>query len=353
MYDLFYVSKGLIDENDWQQFSQRFPRAQKIENVTTFEDIKKKAFTKLFWVVWNDLVIAENFNFEYLVPKWDQEYIHVFKNKDFYDGVTLFPKAADFIQKEFENRFFINNKKEIDICASYPKPYDIVFISYQEPNADENYTALTTKFPKAKRVHGVKGIHYAHIEAAKLATTEMMWIVDADAIIVNDFNFTVDQVPYYSNNARRMLTSTVHVWRSRNPINGLEYGYGGVKLLPRQLTLDMDVTSADMTTSISSLFKAMPTVSNITAFNTDSFNSWKSAFRECVKLSSKVIDGQVDDETQARIYMWCKLNQHADFGAEAYRGALAGVKYGEENKDNLEALKKINDFEWLKEQYEI
>jgi phosphoribosylpyrophosphate synthetase len=33
-------------------------------------------------------------------------------------------------------------------------------------------------------------------------------------------------------------------------------------------------------------------VSNITAFNTDPYSTWKSAFRECVKLSSKIIDRQ-------------------------------------------------------------
>jgi hypothetical protein len=349
MYDLFYVSKGLIDENDWQQFSQRFPRAQKIEQVTTFTDIKKKAFTKLFWVVWDDLIISDSFKFDYLVPKWDQEYIHVFKNKDFYYGVTLFPKSADFIQKEFENRFFINNKKEINIQASYPKPFDIVFVSYNEPNADENYKTLQGRFPRAKRVHGVKGIHQAHIKAAELATTEMLWIVDADAIIVDDFDFTVEQIPYYSSNARRMLNTTVHVWRSCNPVNGLEYGYGGVKLLPKNLTLAMDVNSADMTTSISKSFKAMPTVSNITAFNTDPFSSWRSAFRECVKLSSKVIAGQDNEETQIRLDRWCTIGSDTD----AIAGAIAGRKYGTQNKDDIEALKKINDFAWLKEQYEI
>ena len=30
------------------------------------------------------------------------------------------------------------------------------------------------------------------------------------------------------------------VWRSKNPVNELVYGYGGVKLLPTKLTLDMD-----------------------------------------------------------------------------------------------------------------
>ena len=33
--------------------------------------------------------------------------------------------------------------------------FDIVFISYDEPNADENYNNLIEKAPWAKRSHGV------------------------------------------------------------------------------------------------------------------------------------------------------------------------------------------------------
>ena len=140
----------------------------------------------------------------------------------------------------------------------------------------------------------------------------------------------------------------VHVWRSRNPVNDLEYGYGGVKLLPKRLTQNMDISKPDMTTSISSLFKAMPEVSNITAFNTDPFNTWKSAFRECCKLASKTIDRQNDEETNHRLEVWCTTGTDEN----AIAGALAGRAYGTENKDNPDALKKINDFDWLKEQFD-
>ena len=144
---------------------------------------------------------------------------------------------------------------------------------------------------------------------------------------------------------------TVHVWRSRNPINGLEYGYGGVKLLPRELTLGLDVTSADMTTSISKKFKPMATVSNTTAFNTDAYSAWRSAFRECVKLSSRIIDRQQDQETAERLATWLQFYTGKPFAQETLDGARAGAKYGETNKNNPEALAKINDFDWLKEQY--
>jgi hypothetical protein len=46
------------------------------------------------------------------------------------------------------------------------------------------------------------------------------------------------------------------------------------------------------------------------------------------------------------------LGSDRPFGQEAIAGAIAGKEYGEFNKDDLEALKKINDFDWLKEYYE-
>jgi len=219
--------------------------------------------------------------------------------------------------------------------------YDIVFISYGEPNAEANWERLKKRFPLAKRVKDVKGIHQAHIAAAKKCFTKMFWVVDGDAEIADDFNFD-HEVSEYD-------LDVVHVWRSRNPINDLEYGYGGVKLLPRRLTLDMDVTKPDMTTSISTKFKAMEQVSNITAFNTDPFNTWKSAFRECVKLASKVIDGQVNEETEIRLMTWCTYADKRTFNDWAFLGAEDGKMYGMQKAGDMEALSKINDFEWLHE----
>jgi hypothetical protein len=221
--------------------------------------------------------------------------------------------------------------------------YDIIFISYNEPQADENFARLKARFPYAQRVQGIRGIHQAHIAAAKKAFTKMFWVVDADAQILDTFNFDHVVSEYDLEN--------VHVWRSRNPINDLEYGYGGVKLLPKSLTQNMDTSKPDMTTSISSLFKAMPEISNVTAFNVDAFNTWKSAFRECVKLASKTIDRQDDTDTNYRLNVWCTRGLDRPFGREAIEGAVQGKQYGLENKDNNEALKMINDFDWLRERF--
>ena len=218
--------------------------------------------------------------------------------------------------------------------------YDIVFISYNEIYAETNWSLLKSRFPTAKRVDGVKGIHQAHIKAAKKCFTKMFWVVDADAQLADDFSFDYVVDDYN--------LETVHVWRSINPVNDLVYGYGGVKLLPRKLTINMDTSKPDMTTSISTQFKAIDQVSNITAFNADEFSTWRSAFRECAKLSSKTIDRQNDEETNKRLSVWTTVGHDKPFGNYAIAGAKSGMEFGLNTSNDI---KLINDFDWLHEQF--
>ena len=223
--------------------------------------------------------------------------------------------------------------------------YDIVFISYHEVNAEENYYDLYSRFntvgvfgDRVKRVKDVKGIHNAHVAAAKLVNSNYFFVVDGDAVIVDEFDFG------YTTREKDI----VHVWRSQNPINDLVYGYGGVKLLPTTLTCNMDTTTNDMTTSISNKFKVMNEVSNITAFDTDAFSTWRSAFRECAKLSSKSIRRQKDDETESRLKTWRTVGHDRQYGDYAMAGATAGMEFGLSRGSDL---RLINDWEWLHEQY--
>ena len=317
--------------------------------VDTYEEYTaafENSSTEMFWIIPSNINVENDFKFDTYFTHdntYDRLINHVFLNGKYHDGIVLCSKKTRISQREWHFRF-IAAKKEHNILASTPAPYDVVFISYQEPDADKNYQKLLEKIPTAKRVHGVKGIHQAHIAAAKLCSTPMIWIVDGDANIVEDFNFDY-QVPAWQ-------YTHVHVWRSKNPVNGLVYGYGGVKLFPRELTLDMDVTKPDMTTSISDKFVAVKEISNITGFNTGEFETWKSAFRECCKLASKVIDRQKDDETERRLKIWTSIGRDKPFGEYALKGAREGMAYGQSNKGNTEALKLINNFDWLKEQFD-
>lgn len=351
IYDIFYVSRNTISDQNFESFRKRFPLSQKVENLKSFDELKQKSLTKFFWIVWDDIVVNEDFDFDYRVSKWDEKYIHVFKNENFYDGIILYSKDHTVTKKEFDHRYFVE-KKEIDITASKPKSFDIIFISYNESNADENFEKLKLKFPSVKRVDKIKGIHQAHLEAAKLSETDMFWVVDGDAQIEENFNFTTEYYPHYDAGNRERFLKTVKIYHSKNPVNELEYGYGGVKLLPKDLTMNMKLDTTDMTTSISKSLEIVPVVSNYTMFNTDPFNAWKSAFRECAKLSSKVIDRSYDEETEKRLEVWCTVGHDKPFGEYCINGAIAGKKYGYRYIGNSLRLALINDFEWLKQRFE-
>lgn len=345
-YDIFYISHS---DDGYQEFKQIYPMAKMVSSIS---EAKKQSTTNMFWVVNPFLVVNPEFKFKYKINIWDEQYIHVFKNGEFFDGIILISKTNTISDYDFDSRFF-TNVKEVDMIASTPiydessQDFDIVFIDYNEPIAEQNYNRLLSLFPDRTihRISNVKGIHNAHIEAANLVSTEMFWVVDGDAHIVDTFDFNHKLIKYNKN--------MVCVWRSINPINGLIYGYGGVKLLPTNMTKTMNINSTDMTTSISPRFRTINIISNITAFNTDEFSTWKSAFRECVKLSSQVIANNNLNETNERLTVWCSIGEDRPYGKYAIDGANAGRIYGQQNAGNIPALSKINDFEWLNEQFTL
>lgn len=222
--------------------------------------------------------------------------------------------------------------------------YDIVFISYEELNAEENFDRVYNRFKnRMKRVHGVKGIHAAHKIAASLVDTEMFYVIDGDAVVYDDFNF--DYVVPHDR------TNDVHVFRAKNPINDLVYGYGAIKLFPTESVkaIDLNNIKPDMSSSIANAaYRVVDRLSNITAFNTDPYNTWRSAFRECAKLSSKVIDNQKNDETDARLDAWCTVGIDRPHGMWSIKGAKAGRSFGKIYAGQPEKLIYINDMNWLK-----
>lgn len=219
--------------------------------------------------------------------------------------------------------------------------HDIFFISYDEPNAEENWQNLKSRFKRAKRVHRVEGILPAHKVCAKKSLTKYFFVVDGDSEITYDFNFSF--------NIPKDQEDAIWVWRAKNPVNGLEYGYGGVKLLPKKFLNSMPEMKVDMTTSLGVNFRVVDEVASITYFNSSPFNAWRGAFRECVKLSSSIIPRHKEEETNYRLHVWRTINNGAEFGDWVLKGANSGFEYGSENKDNPEKLKIINNFSYLKE----
>jgi len=268
-----------------------------------------------------------------------------------YGGLRLWPTNGDYSKLTSED-LRLNKIKNVNYVrqqGSITEMFDIIFLSYNEPNAPERFEKLQKKVSElatvSKRkpnliwVKDIEGIFNAHQHASERVSSKMFWVVDGDADVLDSFDFSYMPDVYDE--------EVVHVWNSMNLINGLEYGYGGVKLFPTQMVRDATTWGLDFTTGLSSRFKAIPELSCYTRFNTDAYSAWRSAFRECVKLSLND-----DAESKERLEAWLHPNPDADFRHDAKRGAEEAVAFAKENKDNTEVLLNINDFDWLKTTYE-
>jgi len=267
-----------------------------------------------------------------------------------YGGLRLWPTGGDYSKLTSESLRLnkIRNVQYMRSIGTITNTFDIVFLSYYDDNALEKFeklrdqVSLISTMSKQKLnmiwVKDVDGIFEAHKEAANRVSSKMFWVVDCDADVSSEFEFSYVPDAYDED--------IVHVWNSRNPITGMEYGYGGVKLLPTEMVKEATSWGLDFTTGLSSRFKAMPEVSCVTKFNTDAYNTWRSAFRECVKLALKD-----DAESKQRLEGWLDPVPNADFRDEAKRGAEEGKAYAIANKDNLAELNNINNFDWLYDYY--
>ena len=74
---------------------------------------------------------------------------------------------------------------------------------------------------------------------AEQCDTKMFWVVDADAEVTESFNF--DYIP-------DVYDEEVVPMASKNPINGLEYGYGGAPNCFPQKWLKTQTLGIDFTT---------------------------------------------------------------------------------------------------------
>lgn len=212
--------------------------------------------------------------------------------------------------------------------------YDLFLLSHGEPMADLHWRALVQRAPHARRVDGINGILAAHQHCATLARTSHFFVVDADNEIT-DIDFSI-KLPDYDKRY-------VHVWRARNPLNGLVYGWGGIKLFPRKLLLQQQVMPLDMTGSFP--LKLVPIVGSITHFNTSPFATWRSAFRECVKLVRSPTD-----ESRERLAVWCDVAR-GPYAEWCLLGARDGREYGITHHDQPDMLSKINDWLWLEQRF--
>lgn len=320
---------------DSKHILEKFPRAIPVKSI---EDC---ATTNYCWFIDKNVFLDKNFNIEYELQSWDEVYIHQFTNQD-QQGLYLIPYRAK-IEKDIHGQ--LKNTKNIKTTGwFYQRPeYDIFYLSCGENFADTNYEKIKERFPFVKRVKDIKGIYAAHKIAALKSTTPYFWVLDADNYPIDTFNFNYKVLP--------SEFDVIHIWHSVNDINGLEYGNGGIKLLPKFIFNIERKLETDITTSLSDQIKIINQVASINHIGQSPFYAWRSAFREAAKLTARLHIQPNDTETVERLKTWkFKGHDKQPFGSFAVLGAKAGNKFAAEN---AAMMLKINDYGWLYEQFKL
>ena len=277
----------------------------------------------------------------YKIPSWELKYDLIwYLDPDFATPVG----TKIWVWRVKSTEQCVGDKDMGRISPNLSKQLDIVFLSYNEDNAENNWRRLLDFQPTAKRVDGVEGLLAAHQQAARIATTDMFYVVDADAYILDDFKF--DYIPSIFDR------DCVFVFHSQNPINRLIYGHGGVKIFPKETLLTAHTDKPDVTTSIANKFKVIEEISNIGLFNTSAFNTWRTAFRECAKIATNSIDNNDYKDNQLRLHIWKTTGHDKLYGDNAIAGAKDGEIFGMANGNNFERLNLINDRVWLKKVFD-
>jgi len=218
-----------------------------------------------------------------------------------------------------------------------PKPMDIVFLSYDEPNADENWRKLKARFPRAKRSHGVKGRTLAYHTAAMMSDTDYFFAVFPTIDIDSGFDFEFQP--------DRLREPCHYIFNCRNPVNGLEYGHRAVILYNKYLCLKTTRPKLDFT--LSQPHTVVPKLCGTSHFNVTPEISWRVAFREVIKLCEM----KPTVESRHRLKKWCELGK-GDHAEWVQRGAKHAVEYYEANKHNRNALMLSYELSWLKEKFQ-
>ena len=176
----------------------------------------------------------------------------------------------------------MNSRKTIKIADQ-----DIVFLSYDEQNAEQNYADLKRKIPWAKRVHGVEGSDAAHKACADVSETKHFITVDGDTIVDPEFlNVVLDL------DSMGLDDDYQFSWCGNINVNGLRYGNGSLKMWTKDFVKNMrtheNTDGSDETQIEFCYFKNYYQLNenySTSIINTIPIQAWRAGFREGVKMS--------------------------------------------------------------------
>jgi hypothetical protein len=210
---------------------------------------------------------------------------------------------------------------------------DCVFLTYDEPNKEENWVKIKNMVPWAIRVDGVKGSDAAHKAAANASTTDRFVLIDGDNIPdAKFFNLTLTPADQDA--------VCVYRWRAKNHVNGLMYGNGGLSVWSKEFVYDMRTHEATDGTAENDVefcfypnYYAMHDCYSTTYPNATAFQAWRAGFREGVKMCLNKGARPTLPEFKHRVHqrnldhltVWHNIGRDVDNGIWAIAGSRMGT----------------------------
>ena len=234
---------------------------------------------------------------------------------------------------------------------------DIVFLSYDEPNAEKNYADLLTKVPYAKRVHGVEGSDAAHKACADISETKHFVTVDGDTVIDSNFLSVVLDLDELGVDDDYQFS-----WCGNIDVNGLKYGNGSLKMWTKDFVKNMrthENTDGSDDTQIEFCYfdnyYQLNENYSTSIISSTPHQAWRAGFREGVKMSlnrgAKVEDISKDTwwQNYNRLLVWLNV------GADVYNGlyTIMGARDGCQKILATDWDHSVTrDFKWLNEYWD-
>jgi len=230
--------------------------------------------------------------------------------------------------------------------------FDIVYMSYDEPNADYNYSNLLEKAPWAKRIHGVKGFDACHKAAARESETDRFVTIDADNIVRDEF-FSLEL------DMSKVGQHDVVSWAARNVINGLTYGNGGIKFWPKHVVENMKTHEISENTRSQTDFcwdihyHQMNNIYSDVFANASAYQAYRGGFREGCKLGleggtvvdARQLKAKVHSRNYKRLLVWASVGADVENGLWSMYGTRLGI-YLTNIKRHEWDFTAVRDFEW-------
>ena len=271
---------------------------------------------------------------------WDSETKNITIHSAGGTYITVPKEAKDYVKKELYDYPYI---KRVDKLAR-SNPLDIIFFSNGEANADENYEHLLFATAglsnRVTRVDGINGRVASQHAAANASNTPWYFLVNAKLKVNTKFDW--DWQP------DRLQIPKHYIFTATNPVNHLEYGHQAIVANNKKLTLNTVVKGLDFT--MDSEHEVIQTNSGIGMYNTSVWDTWRTAFREVLKL--KYYTEHNDDlEAKFRLSSWLNLGD-GKFGEYSTMAALDACRYYETVNGDLGKLRLSYDWDWLKTHFE-